>query len=311
MISTTDIRHHGNILEYTACMEKKSIVFCGTPDFAAPCLRALAGDPRFDVKLVITQPDRPIGRSGRTIPTPMKKVAVDLGIEVWQPEKLNKQIEEGSYKAADRPDFLVVVAYGQLLSSAVLEWPTIAPINVHGSLLPRWRGASPIEHAILNGDTETGIAVQRMVKELDAGPILGVVKTPIGERETALQLRERMATMAADILLETLAKPLHETPQPTDGITICRKLSRDDGRASTETMDAVTIDRMARALYPWPGVTATVLGRELKILETALEPTATSTQIVCAKNTTLELVMVQEAGGKAMTGAEWARGVRN
>ncbi len=292
-------------------MEKKSIVFCGTPDFAAPSLRALAGDPRFDVRLVITQPDRPVGRSGRTIPTPMKKVAIDLGIEVWQPEKLNKQIEEGNYKAADRPDFLVVVAYGQMLSSQVLEWPTIAPVNVHGSLLPRWRGASPIEHAILHGDTETGIAVQRMVKELDAGPILGVVKTPIGERETALQLRERMATMAADILLETLSKPLHETPQPTDGITICRKLSRDDGKASTETMDAVTIDRMTRALYPWPGVTATVMGRELKILETALEPTSTSTQIVCAKNTTLELVMVQEAGKKPMTGAEWARGVRN
>lgn len=295
---------------YTVRMEKKSIVFCGTPDFAIPSLRALAGDPRFDVRLVITQPDRPIGRSGRATPPAMKKAAIDLGIEVWQPEKLNKQLEEGNYKAADRPDFLVVVAYGQLLSSLVLEWPTVAPINVHGSLLPRWRGASPVEHAILNGDKETGIAVQRMVKELDAGPILGIAKTPIGERETALQLRERLSAMGAELLVDVLSKPLVETPQPNEGITICRKLSRDDGKADTTTMTATQIDRMARALTPWPGVTATVMGREVKIIETALEPTATSTQVVCADNTTLEIVMIQEAGKKAMTGAEWARGVQ-
>jgi methionyl-tRNA formyltransferase len=296
---------------YTVRMEKKSIVFCGTPDFAIPSLRALAGDPRFDVRLVITQPDRPIGRSGRATPPAMKKAAIDLGIEVWQPEKLNVQLAEGNYKAADRPDFLVVVAYGQLLSSLVLEWPTIAPINVHGSLLPRWRGASPVEHAILHGDTETGIAVQRMVKELDAGPILGIAKTPIGERETALQLRERLSAMGADLLVDVLSKPLVETPQSHDGVTICRKLSRDDGKADTATMTAVQIDRMARALYPWPGVTATVMGREVKIIETALEPTATSTLVVCAENSTLEIVMIQEAGKKAMTGAEWARGVQN
>lgn len=291
-------------------MDKRTVVFCGTPDFAIPGLRALAADPRFDVRLVVTQPDRPVGRSGRAIPPAMKKAAIDLGIEVWQPEKLNVQVAEGNYKAAERPDFLVVVAYGQLLSSQVLEWPTIAPINVHASLLPRWRGASPIEHAILHGDKETGVAVQRMVKELDAGPVLGMAKTPIGDRETAPQLRERLATLGAETLVEVLSKPLKETPQPSDGITICRKLSRDDGKADPTTMDAVTIDRMARALYPWPGVTAEVYGRQLKILETSLEPTATSTQIVCAGNTTLDLVMVQEAGKKAMTGAEWARGVR-
>lgn len=288
---------------------KHSVVFCGTPDFAVPSLRALVESGMFDVRLAITQPDRPVGRSGRAIPPPVKKAAIDLGIEVWQPEKLNKQLDEGNYKMADRPDFLVVVAYGQLLSSNVLEWPTLAPINVHASLLPRWRGASPIESAILHGDAETGIAIQRMVKELDAGPVLGTVTTPIGERETALQLRERLAPMGARLLVETLSKPLKETPQPTTGVTICRKLSRDDGKADLATMHAVTIDRMARALYPWPGVTATVKGRDLKILETALEPSETSTPIECANGTTLHLVMVQEAGKKAMTGAEWERGV--
>lgn len=292
-------------------MNKHSVIFCGTPEFAIPSLRALVESGLFDVKLVISQPDRPVGRSGRAIPPPMKKAAIDLGLEVWQPEKLNKQIEEENYKMAERPDFLVVVAYGQLLSSKVLEWPTIAPINVHGSLLPRWRGASPVEHAILHGDKETGIAVQRMAKELDAGPILGIAKTPIGERETALQLRDRLATLGAALLVETLSKPLKETPQPIDGVTICRKLSRDDGKANLGTMTATDIDRMARALYPWPGVTATVKNREVKILETSLEPTDASTPIECAKGTTLHVAMIQEAGGKAMTGAEWARGVRN
>ncbi len=292
-------------------MSRPSVVFCGTPDFAVPSLRALVESGRFDVRLVITQPDRPVGRTGRATPPPMKKAAIDLGIEVWQPEKLNTQLEEGNYKATERPDFLVVVAYGQLLSSQALEWPTIAPINVHASLLPRWRGASPIEHAILHGDSETGVTIQRMVKELDAGPILGVATTPIAERETALQLRERLAPIGAELLVDVLSKPLQETPQPSDGVTICRKLSREDGKADTATMTAEHIDRMARALYPWPGVIATVNGRELKILETSLEPTATSTQVVCAKNTTLNLVVVQEPGKKPMTGAEWARGVKN
>lgn len=291
-------------------MNRHSIVFCGTPDFAVPSLRALVEHPAFDVRLVVTQPDRPVGRTGRATPPPMKKAAIDLGIEVWQPESLGAQLEEGNYKAAERPEFLVVVAYGQLLSSVALEWPTVLPVNVHASLLPRWRGASPIEHAILHGDEETGVTIQRMVRELDAGPILGVAKTPIAERETALQLRERLAPLGAELLVDVLSKPLKETPQPGAGVTICRKLSRENGKADVATMTAERIDRMARALYPWPGVTATVNGRELKILETSLEPTATSTQIVCAENTTLNLVLVQEPGKKQMTGAEWARGVK-
>lgn len=290
-------------------MSRHSIVFCGTPDFAVPSLRALAGSGRFDVTLVITQPDRPVGRSNDAPPTPVKSAALELGIRVEQPEKLNAALETIA-ASVPRPDFLVVVAYGQLLSQAILDWPTVAPINVHGSLLPRWRGASPIEHAVLHGDKETGIAVQRMVKELDAGPILGVAKTDIGDRETALRLRERLAPMGAELLVDVLSKPLIETPQPSDGITICRKLSRDDGKADPATMDAVTIDRMVRALCPWPGVTATVKNREVKILETALAPTDGSTPVECAHGTSLHLVMVQEAGKKAMTGAEWARGVR-
>lgn len=292
-------------------MSKHSVVFCGTPEFAIPSLRALAEDDRFDVRQVITQPDRPVGRSGRAIPPAMKKAAIDLGIEVWQPSSLNTQFKEENYKLGDRPDFLVVVAYGQILSQLVLDWPTIAAVNVHGSLLPRWRGASPIEHAILHGDKETGITVQRMVMELDAGPILGMVTTPIGERETALQLRERLAPMGAQLLLETLSKPLTETEQPEKGITICHKLERTDGAANTETMPADHIDRMVRALSPWPGVRLSVHGHDLKILEASLEPTATSMPVPCSENTILHLGIVLEAGKKQMTGADWERGVRS
>lgn len=291
-------------------MEKRSIVFCGTPDFAVPSLRALVQDKNFDVSLVITQPDRPVGRSKELTAPPVKTVALDMGIPVLQPEKLNAEFATIA-ASIDRPDFLIVVAYGQLLSQAVLEWPLIAPINVHGSLLPRWRGASPIEHAVLHGDAETGIAVQRMMKELDAGPVLGSVSTPIGERETAIQLRQRLAPMGATLLIDVLSQPLHETPQPNDGITVCRTLSREDGRADPTTMTAEHIDRMVRAFVPWPGVTTTVQGHTIKILETSLEPTAASTPLACANGTTLHLVSVQEAGKKAISGAEWARGTRS
>ncbi len=291
-------------------MKKHSIVFCGTPDFAVPSLRALVTSDVFDVQLVITQPDRPVGRSKELLSPPVKNAARELGIPVLQPEKLNAEFPTIA-ASIDRPDFLVVVAYGQLLSQAILDWPRLAPINVHGSLLPRWRGASPVEHAILNGDTDTGIAVQRMVKELDAGPLLGMTSTTIGERETARTLRTRLSTLGAALLVETLSKPLTETPQPVEGITICRKLSRDDGKADTTTMTAKHIDRLVRALNPWPSVTAIVSGREVKILETSLEPTENSTAVACAEGTTVHILMVQEAGKKAMTGAEWARGIRS
>lgn len=290
-------------------MPRHSIVFCGTPEFAIPSLRALVESGLFDVTLIITQPDRPVGRSKDLVAPPVKVVAQQLGIPVQQPEKLNAAFDDIATKT-DRPDFLVVVAYGQLLSQHILDWPHISPINVHGSLLPRWRGASPVEHAILHGDTETGIAVQRMVKELDAGPILGIATTPISERETAPHLRERLSALGAKLLVDVLSKPLHETPQPTEGVTICRKLSRDDGKADVATMTAEQIDRMVRALTPWPGVTATIHGRDVKILETALEPTGTSTPVPCAHDTTIHLATVQEASKKAMTGAEWARGAR-
>ena len=285
-----------------------SIIFCGTPEFAVPSLTALIDDPAFDVKLVITQPDRPVGRKQVLTSPPVKTAAESHGIEVIQPEKLNDVLPALIQQRPDlEPDFLVVVAYGQILSREVLNLPRIAPVNIHGSVLPRWRGASPIEHAILNGDTETGVTIQVMEEELDAGPILSTCTLPLESTDTALLIREQLSAMGAALLCETLRQPLHPTPQPIKGVTYCRKLKREDGNANPRIMTAEEIDRMVRALVPWPGVKIDTEKEELKLLETSLTPASDSTPLTCKDDTILHLVTVQRAGGVPMTGAAWAR----
>src|SRR3989338_4892464 len=184
-------------------MAPHSIIFCGTSAFAVPSLEALAKDPAFTIDLVITQPDKPVGRSQELTPPAVKIAAETLGLKIFQPVKLNQEI--GSIQT--KPDFLIVVSYGQILSQEVLDLPKIAPINLHASLLPRWRGASPLQHTILSGDAESGVTAQKIVKELDAGPILGQERTAIDPRETTQTLHDRLAQMGADLLLKTLKHP--------------------------------------------------------------------------------------------------------
>jgi methionyl-tRNA formyltransferase len=276
-----------------------SLWFLGTSEFAVSSLEALSKDPAFRIDLAITQPDRPTGRKQVLTPPPVKLIAEKQGIPVLQPENIND-----ATLPSDRPDFLVIVAFGQILSQKILDIPTVAPVNVHGSLLPRWRGASPIHHAILTGDTETGVTVQKVVKELDAGPILSQKKVAIGPRETFSSLYDTLAPIGAALLCETLKKPLKPVEQDATHVTVCRKLSREDGFVDPATMTADEIDRKARALTPWPGVTMT----DVKLLETSLEPTPHSTPLPCAKNSILHLVKVQPAGGKPMSGSDWMRG---
>ncbi|MEK7590909.1 MAG: methionyl-tRNA formyltransferase [Patescibacteria group bacterium] len=286
------------------------IIFLGTSAFAVPSLRALAGDPSFKIDLVITQPDRPAGRGKKMTPSPIKMLAKDLGLPIAQPESINEWRQPATSNqqpATFRPDFLVVVSYGQILPLAILNAPVIAPVNVHASLLPRWRGASPIQHAILAGDKETGVTVQRMVKELDAGPILAQEKTAIDGRTTAPHLHDRLATMGADLLTRTLNAPLSPVEQDEINITFCKKLTREDGKADPASMAAEEIDRRVRALNPWPGVTADVNGQTFKILAAELTATKDSFPLPCAKDTVLHLVSVQMPGGKPISGAEWAR----
>lgn len=287
-----------------------TVIFCGTPEFAVPSLKALAADPAYEVVLVVTQPDKPVGRKKELTAPPVKVAAQNLGLPVFQPEKINDELAAHMREQGiATPDFLVVVAYGAILSEATLAIPAVAPVNVHASLLPRWRGASPIEHAIMTGDRETGVTVQEMVRALDAGPILAQATLPLGPRDATPAVKERLSTLGAGLLAATLKKPLHPLPQPETGITVCRKLSREDGVVDPALQTAEDIDRKVRALNPWPGVTCTVEGREVKIIASSLSLAPHAVALPCAEGTTLFLVTVQEAGKRAMAADAWKRGI--
>ncbi len=291
-------------------LEKKTPVwFLGTSPFAVPSLEALVADSSFSVDLVITQPDRPVGRKQELTTTPVKTIADKYELRILQPENLNSQFSI-LHSQFDRPNFLIVVSFGQILSQEILDLPTIAPVNVHASLLPRFRGASPIHHAILAGDTETGVTIQKMVKELDAGPILAQENVPINARETVTTLHEKLASIGAKLLLETLKNPLHPVPQDESRKTVCHKLKRKDGEVDPRTMTAQEIDRKVRGLTPWPGVSIILpqMKVPLKLLKTSLEATGDSTPLPCANGSTLHLAQVQPSGGTVMSGTEWKRG---
>ena len=284
-------------------MSHHSVVFLGTSAFAVPCLKALAANKQFDVQLVLTQPDRPVGRKQLLTPSAVKVAALELKIPVTQPENINARTMSNEQQLT-RPDFLVVVSYGQILSEEILRWPTIAAVNVHASLLPKLRGASPIQHAILDGLTETGVTVQRMVKELDAGPILMQRSVAIDERETFTTLHEKLATIGAELLTATLLLPLNEREQDAGNATFCKKFTKADGNVDPTKMTAEKIDRMVRALTPWPGVS----WNNNKVLETSLEQVADSFPIPCAENSVLHIVQIQPSGGKPMSGTDFLRG---
>ena len=279
-----------------------SVIFLGTSPFAVPSLAALGADPRFEIKAVVTQPDRPVGRKQIVTPPPVKVAAQALGLRVLQPENINDIHDQLSQGA--RPDFFVVVSYGQLLSDRILNIPSVAAINVHASLLPALRGASPLQHAILEGLPTTGVTIQRMVLALDAGPILASRSVPMVERETFTSLLGKLAAIGATMLTETLASPLKETAQNEREATFCRKLTKDDGNADERTMDAVTIDRMVRALTPWPGVTL----KGNKLFATSLAPTDDALPLPCRDGTTLFITTIQPPSGKPMTGKAFRAG---
>ncbi len=246
------------------------IVFMGTPDFAVPSLRALLDAPRFEVAGVVTQPDRPAGRGQRVQMSPVKQVALRAGLPVIQPLKAHEPAALDQLRAWE-PDFLVVVAFGQILRQAVLDLPRIAPINVHASLLPRWRGAAPIQAAIRAGDRCTGITTMIMDAGLDSGPILLQDSIPIDPAETGQTLHDKLAPLGAQLLLHTLdwllSGSIAPHPQPDNPalITHAPQLRREDG-ALDWTVSAVTIDRHVRAFTPWPGTFTTWNGRRLKVL---------------------------------------------
>jgi methionyl-tRNA formyltransferase len=231
-----------------------------------PSLRALKAAGH-DLVLVVTQPDRPARRGLNVTPPAVKVAAGELGLPVYQPEKIRDPEPVGRLRSL-APDFLVVVAYGQVLPPAVLESARLGAINVHASLLPRWRGAAPVAHAILAGDPETGVTIMKMDEQLDHGPILGVRATPIGESEDAVALTARLADMGAELLVDTLANfdELRVVGQDHKQATFAPKLSREVGNLDWN-LDASDLDRRVRALQPWPGATLPTSRGRVKVLK--------------------------------------------
>ena len=229
------------------------IVFAGTPEFAACALRALLGSEH-EVLAVYTQPDRPAGRGRQTMPGPVKRLAMDHALEVRQPATLRETVVQREF-ASLHADLMVVAAYGLLLPSPILTAPRLGCVNVHASLLPRWRGAAPIQYALLAGDTETGITIFQMERGLDTGDILYQAGCPIEPGDTGGTLHDRLAALGAQTLLAALTAlasgDLRPQPQDTRAVTYAPKISKDDARLSWSAM-AVELERRVRAFNPWP-----------------------------------------------------------
>ena len=296
------------------------IVFMGSPDFSIPALRALA--EVYPIVGVVTQPDRPAGRGRVLTPPPVKRLALELGLPLIQPERL-RQPEAMAQLQAWAPDVIVVAAFGQILRPAVLELPRFGCVNVHASLLPRWRGAAPIQAALLNGDAETGITIMRMDAGVDTGPTLSQRALPIQPDDNAGSLSERLAALGGELLLETLPAYLSSelTPQPQEdaGATYAPMLNKADGQLDF-SQPAEALARRVRAFNPWPGAFTIWQGQMLKIQRAHAVPTpcALPGQTVvyqglpalCTTDGLLALDELQPAGKKPQPGKAFLQGAR-
>lgn len=302
-------------------MPRLRTVFMGTPAIAVPALRALAAAT--EVTTVVTQPDRPAGRGHQLQEPPVKQAARALGLPVWQPERLRAQEEDPRLRC----DLAVVMAYGELLREPVLTAPVHGAINLHASLLPRWRGASPLQAALRAGDAETGITVMRMVRALDAGPIYTQEVVPIPPGMTLPALHDALGAAAARALAAFLAAWPPPLPRPQDdaAATVCRKLTSEDGRLDW-TQPRLALERWVRAYTPAPGCWSMALEQDESAVRwriLALQPgeadagTAPGTvryragelEVACGDGWVI-LAQVQLPGGTAQAGAAYARGHR-
>lgn len=296
------------------------VVFMGSPDFALPTLRALAAS--YEVVGLVTQPDRPAGRGKQLTTPPVKVLAQELALPFIQPARL-RESEAMAQLRAWAPDLIVVAAFGQILRQDVLDLPPQGCLNVHASLLPRWRGASPIQAAILAGDAETGVTIMRMDKGLDTGPILSQSAIPISPDDTAETLSKKLSILGADLLIERLPRylsgELKPTPQPGMGITSAPLLKKSDGELDA-SRSAEELARQLRAFNPWPGVFITLKGQPLKIHKAhAVQGNKgmgarfvyNSKPAIGTSQGFLVLDNVQTPGKKAMSGADFLRGARD
>ena len=294
------------------------IVFAGTPEFAVPSLRVAA--ERGEVVAVYTQPDRPAGRGRQLQSSPVKVEALARGLEVRQPLNFKAEADREALRAL-QPDLMVVVAYGLILPFSVLTIPRQGCWNVHASLLPRWRGAAPIQRAIEAGDETTGVCLMQMEKGLDTGPVLLSLSTPINPDDTTPTLHDRLAALGAEVLgdgLKLLRAGIRALPrqQPEEGVTYARKLEKEESKLDFGR-SAFELDRQLRAFQPWPGAEAMVDGERLRIHEakafpidhgqvpgSVLAASRAGLDIACGKGA-LRLLKVQREGGRPIAIADF------
>jgi len=292
---------------------KLRLAFMGSPAFAVPALRALQ-DAGHEIAAIYSQPPRPAGRGRAVTPCPVHAAALELGLPVRTPARLRTDAGEHAAFAALGLDAAVVAAYGLILPPAMLDAPRRGCLNIHASLLPRWRGAAPIQAAVLAGDAETGVTIMQMDPGLDTGAMLLQGRVPIGPRTTAAELHDSLAGLGAGLVLQALADPPVPVPQPAEGATYAAKLTRDSGRLDW-TQPAAQLDRQVRGLTPWPGTWA-MLGTEvLKVLRA--EPAAESgvpgtvldggLLVACGEGA-LRLLRVQRPGRAPMEAEALLRG---
>jgi methionyl-tRNA formyltransferase len=294
------------------------LAFLGSPDFAVPILLALRGAGH-EVAAVYCQPPRPAGRGRHETRCPVHRVAAELGLPVRTPARLRRDEAEHAFFAGLDLDAAVVAAYGLLLPPEMLRAPRRGCLNVHASLLPRWRGAAPIHAAILAGDAETGVTIMRLDEGLDTGPILLSRAVPIGPRATAPELHDALSRLGANLALEALARDPPARPQPAEGATVAPKLSKADGKLDWRR-DAAFLDRQVRAFEPWPGTFFEHGGTAIRVLEAEPVPgdaEARAGTVLDGAGTVacggggggaLRLLCLQRPGRAPMAAAEFLRG---
>ncbi len=297
------------------------IVFCATPAFAVPALRYLISQPEFQIEGVVTQPDRPRGRGQETSSSPLKDAALEAGLAVYQPERIKSESAMDFFKRV-APDVVVIIAYGQIIPAGLIDLPRLGWINLHASLLPKYRGAAPINWAIANGETRTGLTTMRIDPGLDTGPILLKHEVDIGADETAPELAARLAEAGAPLMADTLRGlergDITGWPQDNSRATLAPLLKKEDGRIQWNSRAQEIYNRI-RAFQPWPGAFTTFRGKQCHIwgkhtpiahsdTPGAILSLGSDTFIACGGGTSLQLEFVQLEGRKRVSAREFSSG---